>query len=57
MENSHKIKERTQALYLNRFAGKLDANNRIIPTDLPANTYHGARRSSAFNIEFTGSLE
>lgn len=57
MENSHKIKERTQALYLNRFAGKLDANNRIIPTDLPANTYHGARRSSAFNIEFTGTLE
>jgi hypothetical protein len=56
IEQSHHIKERTRALYLRRFEGKLDANDRIIPTDLPSNAYHGTRRA-AVNVDFSGSLE
>jgi hypothetical protein len=56
IERSQHIKERTRDLYLRRFEGKLDANNRIIPTELPTNAYHGTRRNFSVNIEFTGSL-
>jgi hypothetical protein len=56
IEQSHHIKERTRALYLQRFEGKLDTNNRIIPTELPSNAYHGTRRA-AVNMDFGGSLE
>lgn len=56
IERSQHIKERTKDAYMRRFEGKLDANNRIIPTELPTNAYHGLRRNFSVNIEFSNSL-
>lgn len=57
IEESSHIKERTNKLFLKRFEGKLDENDKIIPTTLPSNAYHGQRRNSAVSIHFEGVLE
>ena len=57
VEESGHIKERTNNLFLTRFEGKLDEKNKIIPTTLPSNAYHGTRRNSSVNIQFNGVLE
>jgi hypothetical protein len=52
IEQSQSIKNNTQKLFLDKFKGKLDENNVIIPTVLPSNAYHGARRTGVVMESF-----
>lgn len=55
IEKSQHIREHTQKLFLEKFDGKLDENDKIIPTELPSTTYHGARRNNV--TQFAAVLE